>query len=212
MSSYDLSRYDAVVLSGGSGRRLGGVDKAGIEVAGRSLLDRVLVAAAGAARTVCVGPARSTAASVSWCRERPPGGGPVAALAAAMAHVDSDTVVVLAVDLPFLEAETVEALVRALAEVADHDGAVAVDGSGRLQPLLAAYRRVPLAQALSALPAVSGASMRDLTAPLTLARVPAGLAAFDCDTAGDLEAAARVAAGRETGDEHAGRLGESARG
>src|SRR4051812_33904528 len=34
--------YDAIVLAGGGGRRLGGVDKATLEVGGRTLLDRVL--------------------------------------------------------------------------------------------------------------------------------------------------------------------------
>ena len=34
--------YDAVVLAGGAARRLGGVDKPGVRVGGRALLDRVL--------------------------------------------------------------------------------------------------------------------------------------------------------------------------
>ncbi|MDP9398746.1 MAG: NTP transferase domain-containing protein, partial [Actinomycetota bacterium] len=56
--------YDAVVLAGGRARRLGGVDKPGLEVAGRSLLDRVLAACAGAGRTVIAGPQRPTARAV----------------------------------------------------------------------------------------------------------------------------------------------------
>lgn len=190
--------YDAVVLAGGYGRRLGGVDKAGLEVGGGTLLARVLVALAGAERTVCVGPERDTASAAIWCREQPPGGGPVAALAAAMPYLRERVVVVLAVDLPLVDTVTVAALVAAVAD-SDYGGAVAVDGAGRAQPLLAAYRRVALARAVAALPTVAGASMRDLIAPLVLRRVPVGLAALDCDTADDL-AAARAAAELRTPD------------
>ncbi|WP_240497415.1 NTP transferase domain-containing protein, partial [Streptomyces hirsutus] len=40
--------YDALVLAGGGARRLGGADKPGVRVGGRSLLDRVLAACSGA--------------------------------------------------------------------------------------------------------------------------------------------------------------------
>ncbi|MFI8367393.1 DUF6457 domain-containing protein [Streptomyces sp. NPDC085466] len=72
--------YDAVVLAGGAARRLGGVDKPGVRVGGRALLDRVLAACAGAGRTVVVGDPRSTVRPVRWTREQPSGTGPVAAL------------------------------------------------------------------------------------------------------------------------------------
>ena len=50
-----------IILAGGAGRRMGGVDKAALVVGGVTLLDRVLTAA----RPVCdwlvvVGPARPT--------------------------------------------------------------------------------------------------------------------------------------------------------
>jgi molybdopterin-guanine dinucleotide biosynthesis protein A len=105
--------YDAVVLAGGSARRLGGADKPALVVGDTSLLDRVLTACAGAARTVVVGPSRRTCRPVLWCREDPPGGGPVPALRAGLQHVRADRVVLLAADLPFLTVEVVEALVSA---------------------------------------------------------------------------------------------------
>jgi molybdopterin-guanine dinucleotide biosynthesis protein A len=80
--------FDAVILAGGSGRRLGGVDKGALVVAGLPLLDRVLLASAAARRTVVVGEPRPTVRSVVWAREDPPGGGPLAGLAAGMAELD----------------------------------------------------------------------------------------------------------------------------
>jgi molybdopterin-guanine dinucleotide biosynthesis protein A len=80
--------FDAVILAGGSGRRLGGVDKGALVVAGLPLLDRVLLASAAARRTVVVGEPRPTVRSVVWTREDPPGGGPLAGLAAGMAELD----------------------------------------------------------------------------------------------------------------------------
>ncbi|MCW2606336.1 MAG: molybdopterin-guanine dinucleotide biosynthesis protein, partial [Frankiales bacterium] len=70
-----MTAYDAVVLAGGSGRRLGGVDKPGLLVDGTSLLDRVLGAVARAGTVVVVGPERPAARPVVWAREDPPGGG-----------------------------------------------------------------------------------------------------------------------------------------
>ncbi|MFF9149607.1 DUF6457 domain-containing protein [Streptomyces sp. NPDC014861] len=77
--------YDAVVLAGGAARRLGGVDKPGVRVGGRALLDRVLAACAGARLTVVVGDPRPTVRPVHWTREQPAGTGPLAALAAGAA-------------------------------------------------------------------------------------------------------------------------------
>ncbi|MYT07128.1 NTP transferase domain-containing protein, partial [Streptomyces sviceus] len=87
MTSYQPSRdrdagpvYDVVVLAGGAARRLDGADKPGVRVGGRALLDRVLAACDDAATTVFVADPRPTARPVTWAREDPPGGGPLAAL------------------------------------------------------------------------------------------------------------------------------------
>lgn len=99
--------YDAIVLAGGEARRLGGADKPAVRVGGRTLLDRVLTACADAGRTVVVGPRRPTCRPVTWAREDPPGGGPLAALHAGLRLAERERVVVLAADLPFLTAGTV---------------------------------------------------------------------------------------------------------
>ncbi|UGQ15235.1 molybdenum cofactor guanylyltransferase [Yinghuangia sp. ASG 101] len=174
--------YDAVVLAGGAARRLGGRDKPALTVGGRTLLDRAVDACEGARTVVVVGPERATRRTVAWAREDPPGGGPVAALAAGLPAVDAPAVVVLAADLPFVTREVAELLVAALDEP-DADGAVLVDGEGRDQPLLAAYRTTALRSALDAVGDPHGAALRRLVAPLALTRVTdPELAAFDCDT------------------------------
>jgi molybdopterin-guanine dinucleotide biosynthesis protein A len=199
--------YDAVVLAGGAARRLGGADKPGLRVGGRALLDRVLAACAGARTTVVVADPRPTTRPVTWAREDPPGGGPLAALAAGLGPITAEHVVVLSADLPFLAEDTVVRLLSALA-ASDADGVLLTDADGRDQPLVAAYRASALRRELAALtreqsdradrtdsagradrPDLSGLPLRRLTGALRLARVPDAVASFDCDTWDDIATA-----------------------
>ena len=178
--------FDAVILAGGAARRLGGADKPGLEVGGRPLLDRVLSAVGDADRVVVVGPRRTTERPVTWTREDPIGGGPVAALAAGMGEVTADRVVVLAGDLPFLTA----AHVARLLALVDPDGALAVDDNGRDQLLLGAWKTAALRAALPEVTA--GARLGAVVEGLDAVRVlfegtPAPW--FDCDTEDDLTTA-----------------------
>ncbi|MFA7761453.1 NTP transferase domain-containing protein [Streptomyces sp. NPDC048723] len=182
--------YDAIVLAGGAARRLGGADKPALSVGGRALLDRVLDACPDARTTVVVGGRRATARPVHWTREDPPGGGPVAALDAGLRRTTAELVLVLSADLPFLDRETV----RALLDAPGADGAMLRDPDGRDQPLVAAYRAEPLRREIALLAAehgtLTGLPLRALTAELDLARVTSRpLASFDCDTWDDLAAA-----------------------
>ncbi|WP_189225304.1 molybdenum cofactor guanylyltransferase [Saccharothrix coeruleofusca] len=177
--------WAAVVLSGGRGSRMGGVDKSALLVAGRTLLDHALDAVRGAARVVVVGPPRQ-AAGVTWAREDPPGGGPVAGLAAGLAHVAEDFVAVLAVDQPGVTESTVDRLRAA----AGGGGAVLVDATGREQWLAGVWRTEALRAALPADP--RGAAMRSVLGPLAPALVPALPGeARDVDTPEDLDEHAR---------------------
>ncbi|WKD33628.1 NTP transferase domain-containing protein [Streptomyces xanthophaeus] len=182
--------YDAIVLAGGAARRLGGADKPALSVGGRALLDRVLDACPDARTTVVVGGRRPTARPVHWTREDPPGGGPVAALDAGLRRTTAEQVLVLSADLPFLDRETV----RALLDAPGRDGAMLRDPDGRDQPLVAAYRAEPLRREIALLAAehgtLTGLPLRALTAELDLSRVTSRpLASFDCDTWDDLAAA-----------------------
>ena len=176
--------FDALVLAGGLARRLDGADKPALEIGGVTLLDRVITACAEARGIVCVGPRRTTRGPVRWTREDPPGSGPVAALAAGLTLIQSPYALVLAADLPFLDADLVHSL---WTNAAGHDGSVLTDREGRDQWLAACYRRSALTEAIDRLAAehggVTGLSLKRLLAGFDLARVPdlAGQA-FDCDT------------------------------
>lgn len=182
--------YDAVVLAGGESSRLGGIDKMLVEVDGVRLIDRALDAVAGARQRVAVGPPRSDTPDAVWVREAPPRGGPVAALAAGLAAVRADVVVLLAADLPFVSARHVTALVDACGD--DVDGVLFVDAGGRDQPLLSAWRATRLRAVLPFEPA--GHGLRRILAPLTVRRLQGGDDLLDCDTPAGLERARQLAA------------------
>jgi molybdopterin-guanine dinucleotide biosynthesis protein A len=175
--------YDAIVLAGGRAERLGGVAKPQLTVGGVSLLDRAVAAVSEAGRVVVVGPVQPVGREVLWCREQPPGGGPVAALAAGLPWTAAGVVVVLGADLPWI-APAVPVLVSALAP---SGAALLVDPGGRPNHLAAAWRRADLAAALAALGDPVGASMRTLVRSVPVVAVPDRDGwGRDCDTWDDL--------------------------
>ncbi|MGI8678660.1 MAG: molybdenum cofactor guanylyltransferase [Jatrophihabitans sp.] len=181
--------YDAIVLAGGRARRLGGIDKPSQRIGVNTLLERVVAAVADAEQVVVVGPHRTLAPGireVTWCRENPAGGGPVAAVAAGLPATTADIVVVLGADLPWV-APGVPHLVSA---VPGAGVAALADATGRVNHLAAAWRRTTLAAALAALPVVTGAAMRSLIGGIAVVRVgDDGGWGADCDTWDDVAAA-----------------------
>ncbi len=179
---------DAIVLAGGAGRRLGGVDKAALRVAGKPLLDRVVAACGEARDVVVVGAERPTMRPVQWTLEEPPGGGPLAGLAAGVARLrlDSEQVVVLATDLPYVTAADVD---RLLSAIADADAVVFVDASDRAQPLCAAYDVRALRAAIAATGEVHGAPVSRILDNLRVRTIPDHGAARDADTQEELDMA-----------------------
>ena len=182
--------FDAVVLAGGEGLRMGGVDKAALALDGEALLEMVLDGVRDAERVVVVGPKRFDRTGLLWTSEDPPGGGPAAALDAGLQLVNAPTVAVVAVDHPFVTRELVAELARLLEEGVD--GVAVSDEKGVAQPLVAVYRTGALRHALGAMPSVAGASMREVTSYLRVVLVEDPAAARDIDTPADLEAARRL--------------------
>jgi molybdopterin-guanine dinucleotide biosynthesis protein A len=200
----------AAVLVGGASRRMGR-DKATMPVGGVELAALVLRVAARVADPVVLvapgdHPARELAAGPLASRRRPsgraaarwvadPGLGPLAALAAALAALDAEHVLVLAGDHPGLRVELLAHLIGRRGQ----GEAVACRRGPRLEPLVAVYRRAPaLAGARARLAApVAGWSLLGLLAALRTVVVeedewraldPDGRSFVDLDDPADLAA------------------------
>src|SRR3954469_6812124 len=185
--------YTAVVLAGGRAARLGGQAKPQLVVGSRSMLASVLAAVPDAAARVVVGPPQPVPDDVLLVREQPPGGGPVAALRAGLARVETDVVTVLAGDLPFL---TPAALAGRRARPRA-DGVLVVDDGGRDQLLLGVWRTEPLRAAVrrSGGPTSMRRTLSGLSGDRWRPVVPEGSPPpwLDCDTPADLTRARQVA-------------------
>jgi molybdopterin-guanine dinucleotide biosynthesis protein A len=192
--------HDAVLLAGGRGARLGGVDKPALRLGDRTLVERALGGVPGARAIAIVthSPVPVDDARVVVVGEEPRWAGPVAALAAGLAALEADAApftVVLAADLVDPAAGLAELLAAASASIrrgASVDGVVAVDPGGFRQPLLAVYRTRSLREALAADavrradPGSRGASVRSVLERLRLRELPLSWSACaDIDTPAD---------------------------
>lgn len=188
-----LAGLDVVVLAGGRGSRLGGVDKSALVYAGTTLRRHVLTTVRAARRVVWVGAPSADAGDACpgllLTREAPVFAGPSAALAAGLEALDADPApftLVLAADLP-LVADAVPGLLRAFEQ--NDGGVLAVDETGRRQFLLAVYPSGALRSQVrqrSAAGPLEGLPLRRLVDALDLSevRLDGGLCA-DVDTAED---------------------------
>ena len=124
--------FCAVILAGGAAARLDGVDKASLELSGRTLLTWALDAVIDATEVVVVGDPVPTERPATFTRESPRYGGPVAALLTGRDALlePRPTLAALACDMPFLRPATFRRLREAALR---HDGAVLVDDQGRRQ-------------------------------------------------------------------------------
>jgi molybdopterin-guanine dinucleotide biosynthesis protein A len=179
-----MDGFDAIVLAGGTARRLGGTPKHTVVVEGQTLLARTLAAVAGASSVVVVGDAdlRPFVGDAALVREDPPLAGPAAGIGAALPHVTAERVLVLACDHPDV-ADAVEPLLAARGP----DGAIAVDAEGRRQNLTFVARSGALRDAVTRQSSLVDLAVHSLLEPLELAeiRVPAR-ALRDVDTWEDL--------------------------
>lgn len=209
-----MIRFDAIILAGGRGSRLGGVDKGALPVGGWPLLDRVLEAARDAERVVVVGDG-PVPDGVLLTREEPVFGGPAAAVVAGLRAlrmpptlpIDSAAplVLVLACDLPGAPAgvELLEVATRTEGDEATHpveggipdargertvDGWCLAEEDGRLQWLFGLYRAGALERAAEALGDPTDRSMGWLLSGLDLVAVPApARVTMDIDTPEDVQ-------------------------
>lgn len=191
----------AILLAGGRATRVGGAAKPLFEVGGRTLLTRTVdaVTAAGSTRLVIAGPSMPVGmedhAPIEWAQEDPPFGGPAAGIVAALRVWDEDPewMLVLACDLPRVDA-AVPRLIAGIGLRPSHiDGVCLADASSRPQWLTGLYRTAALRRGADALPAEGrDASVRALLGDLAIAvsTVSEHIAA-DIDTWEDLRDARR---------------------
>lgn len=193
--------FDAIVLVGGAGSRLGGVDKAAVGLAGRSLVSRPLAAVREARTLVVVGETSAPEVHEHALRvtEDPPGSGPAAATVAGLRAIEEPAAwtYLIACDLPGAE-RAVQLL--AAADARSSDGAVITAPDGRSQWLLGRYRSCMLYDAAQRLGDPRDRSMRALLEDLDLTAVPAAEEVWrDVDTWSDHEAWARTLEPRRLG-------------
>jgi len=182
---------DVVVLAGGRGRRLGGLSKADLVVGGARLLDHILGdladwdhPAVTLGRTVVVAPDTvNVPDGVRRTLEEPPGGGPSAGVAAALAVLGKgDLVAVLTCDAP----RSARALPLLLEALSDDVGGAAAARAGFTEYLLAIYRFDRLAARIRDERGARDISARRLLGPLAPVPVDVGDLGRDVDTWEDL--------------------------
>jgi molybdopterin-guanine dinucleotide biosynthesis protein A len=183
--------FGIIVLAGGRGTRLGGRDKPGLVVGGRTLIGAVVAAgtAAGARQVIVVGPERAGLDGVSFVIEEPPGAGPVPALRRGLAETTVPWVALLGADLPFLRPDDLGTLRRA---AVGHHGAVFADGTGRPQWLAGCWQTQTLRRAAAGYDGTSLGGLLGPLGPALVRLVPApGVPPpwLDCDTPEDLDRA-----------------------
>jgi molybdopterin-guanine dinucleotide biosynthesis protein A len=129
----------AFILAGGQSRRMG-QDKALLEFGGRTLLDRALALANAVAPAVrIVAPQERFLTIARTIEDVFPDCGPLGGIHAALMCTATELNLVLAVDLPFVEAGF---LTYMIAQASQVSALVTVPEAGKgLQPLCAVYRR-----------------------------------------------------------------------
>lgn len=162
--------WSAIVLAGGRATRLDGVDKAGIEIRGRTLLAWCLDALVDATEVVVVGDAVPTERPVTFVREEPQYGGPVAAVLTGLDSLLStpEYVAVVAADMPYLTPRTHRRLVES---AHGRDGSALIDPDGRRQ-LALVLSTTRLAEVRPGIEERHGMSLARLLEPFDIVDVP----------------------------------------
>ena len=133
-------RPSAAILAGGQARRFGGRDKSRLVIEGRSIVVRQMEVLQRVAHTIyIVGPHADLYADVDVpvYADLLPGYGAIGGLYTALEVADTDRVVVVGCDLPFLDAGL---LAHLHARAAGHDAAWVSSARGP-EPLVACYSR-----------------------------------------------------------------------
>ncbi len=156
------STWSVLILAGGGGHRLGGVDKAALPIDGTPALERLLASLPDDMPVIVAGPERPVARPVTFRPESPAGGGPVAGIAASMPAVATPNLIIVATDMPW-SGPIITGLTERFA-LSSADALIPVSHDGRRQVLCCAWRTDALRGALGELGNSRGRSVRSLVA------------------------------------------------
>ncbi|MDY6807547.1 MAG: molybdenum cofactor guanylyltransferase [Actinomycetota bacterium] len=149
MAQQDVDRVAGIVLAGGRSRRMGR-DKAALDWAGEPMLARVVRTVGERCDPVLVVAPEESAAyqglygtggpEAQWVTDETPGGGPLAGLAVGLARAadaGATWAFVCATDMPLIEPELIDELVRGITESTQ---AVIATDAQRDHPMAGLYR------------------------------------------------------------------------
>jgi molybdenum cofactor guanylyltransferase len=169
-----------IILAGGASRRMGGLNKAFLELDGRPLIETIIerVRSVCAEVLIVAGDTRPYAGlDVPLVEDRFRGVGVLGGLHAGLAAASHDLALVVGCDMPFLNPD----LLRAFAEWADGFDVSILRQGKQVEPLHAAYRRT----CLPAIEAAIRAGERRIVSFFPHVRVryvtPAEIASVDSD-------------------------------
>src|SRR5688572_26563855 len=141
-----MDQPEAFILIGGRSSRLG-IDKAFVELSGRTLLQRaidtvrsalpsaVITAVAGSSTQFEI---NAITSEIPFIFDLHEGRGPLGGIHAALSYANAPWILVLACDYPFVSDELIDLMVE---KVSDEFGAIVPEQQdGRMQPLCAFYR------------------------------------------------------------------------
>ena len=172
--------WTAAILAGGRARRLGGLDKSALAVGDRTILDRQLAVLRGLTPHLLIvanDEHRYRDTSVPVVADRIAGAGSLGGLYTALVEAPTEQVLVIACDMPFLNAPF---LARLAAIGAGVDAAVPRDARG-WHPLCASYNRRVAGRLHDRIEA-GALKVSDALADLTVREIgPDELAPFDPD-------------------------------
>jgi molybdopterin-guanine dinucleotide biosynthesis protein A len=198
-----LSR-SALIFAGGRATRLGGVNKALLDVGGTSIVGRILASLGPLVdeRVLLANDAAlAEQADVRLVFDPSPHAGVLPALAAGLEAAEGDLCLAVACDMPFVSRRLFEHLL----EVQQHfDADVVIPRTaGFLEPMHAIYRRLPTLEAIRAalqrgeqrmISYLSAVRVREIDETEWRELDPQGTAFFNVNTPEDLAEARRLAA------------------
>lgn len=161
-----------IVLAGGRSTRFG-ADKLAVELDGHTVLERAIAAVSAVTFEVVVVGASRAYPDVRTVADPEPFGGPLQALAGALAATSTDLGIVVAGDMPSLVPGVLEILIATLRSSSDVDAVVLADPRepSRRQPVPLAMRVAPARAAAAAALEAGDRSLVRLLGRLALVEV-----------------------------------------